>query len=256
MQMKTFKNSDEEFIKAVKECESIRGVLKSLNLAGQGANYRGFHIRVKRLGLDTSHFTGQGHLKGKSCSWSVKKDINDFLVEYSPHNNGNIKRRLIKEGILPAKCCICSIDSWNEMPLSLQMDHINRCDTDNRLENLRLLCPNCHSQTHNFAGRNKGTSVFSKRIKENKPAKIRVKTESVRDNRPLRSANFCKGCSKQISDNAKTCKACVPKTTKIEWPSCETLAAKLAEMSCRALSRELGVSDNAIKKHIRSHGTV
>ena len=259
MQMKTFKNSDEEFIKAVKECESIAGVLRALKLNPFGASYRGFRIRVKQLGLDTSHFTGAAHLRGKTHNWGKKMPITDFLIENSTsRGSSGLKKRLIKEGYFTYICSECGIDSWNAKPLSLQMDHINGCNTDNRLENLRLLCPNCHSQTPTFC-RKIHANTISNRTKESKTGhapKIRTKAKELRKIKPPRPIKFCQTCSKQIRNEATTCKACMTRPTKIEWPNCETLIAKLAETSYRALGRELGVSDNAIRKHIRNHGRV
>lgn len=66
-----------------------------------------------------------------------------------------LNKRLLKEKILENKCSVCQIDSWNNLPISLHLDHINGESSDHRLENLRLLCPNCHSQTETYCGKNK-----------------------------------------------------------------------------------------------------
>ena len=69
-------------------------------------------------------------------------------------NRGNVKRRLLAEGLKPAACATCGISKWRGEPLSLALHHINGDRVDNRVENLELLCPNCHSQTDNYSGRN------------------------------------------------------------------------------------------------------
>ncbi|GAC1540232.1 MAG: hypothetical protein NVS2B17_16310 [Candidatus Velthaea sp.] len=78
--------------------------------------------------------------------------IDELAVKRS--NRGIIKRRLLAAGHLRDVCMICGIFDWQGKPLTLQIDHINGKRLDYRLENLRMLCPNCHSQTETFAGRN------------------------------------------------------------------------------------------------------
>jgi 5-methylcytosine-specific restriction endonuclease McrA len=76
-----------------------------------------------------------------------KRELDDILVEHSTYaNNPRLKERLIKEGLLENKCAICgNIGEWMGKALTLQLDHINGEHTDNRIENLRILCPNCHT---------------------------------------------------------------------------------------------------------------
>jgi hypothetical protein len=80
--------------------------------------------------------------------------IETYLVADRHQSRGNLKRRLIREGLKPARCEMCGISKWLGEPLSLALHHIDGDGRDNRLENLQLLCPNCHGQTENFAGRN------------------------------------------------------------------------------------------------------
>ena len=78
-----------------------------------------------------------------------------LLIEHGTTNRGHLKNRLIREGVLTNKCELCGLDpSWNGKVLVLRLDHINGVNDDYRLSNLRLLCPNCDSQTETFAGRN------------------------------------------------------------------------------------------------------
>jgi hypothetical protein len=147
--------TEDQFVDAVKGCGSIAGVLKRLNLNLTGANYKTVKMTVRRLSLDTSHWTGQGHLKGKTHNWTKKIPLSKILVVNSQYvSSSNLKRRLLREGVLEYLCSKCGITTWNEEPIILQLDHINGDNLDHRKENLRLLCPNCHSQTQTFAGRN------------------------------------------------------------------------------------------------------
>jgi hypothetical protein len=87
--------------------------------------------------------------------------LEEILVARSTYSNvGHLKRRLTRAGLLRAGCYVCGLTEWLGRPLSLILDHANGLHYDNRLENLRLLCPNCNSQTDTFAGRNKGVSRY------------------------------------------------------------------------------------------------
>lgn len=78
----------------------------------------------------------------------------DLFKENSNHGRQNLKERIIKQNLIEYKCDICNLGShWNNQKLTLQLDHKNGIHNDNRLENLRFLCPNCHSQTNTFAGK-------------------------------------------------------------------------------------------------------
>lgn len=151
------KYTDQQFIEAVKNNFSIAGVLKALGLVPAGGSYKLCKYRIRKLNLDTSHFTGQGHLKGRNNTWVVKMPLSDILVEDSKYNSNALRKRLIKENILPPKCSNtdCGLSAWMGKTIILHLDHINGHNTDNRIENLRLLCPNCHSQTSTYCGRNR-----------------------------------------------------------------------------------------------------
>lgn len=159
--------TDNDLIEAVKNAFSIKDVLDSLSLKVCGSNYATIKTHIRRLSLDTSHFLGQGWKKRKehpSCSVSnaalAKANtipLSQILVRDSTYQSThNLKNRLWRNQILRQECYMCGIGSvWQGSYLSLQLDHIDGDRTNNTVENLRILCPNCHSQTESFAGKNK-----------------------------------------------------------------------------------------------------
>jgi hypothetical protein len=82
--------------------------------------------------------------------------LDRLLVRGTRNGRGNLKRRLLAAGLKEDRCEECGVNEWRGRALAMALHHVNGDGTDNRLENLQLLCPNCHSQTENFAGRNRG----------------------------------------------------------------------------------------------------
>jgi hypothetical protein len=146
--------TDDQFIDAVKHSTSISQILKALGLSLTGGNFKLARERIKKIEIDDSHLMGQGYLKGKTHNWTKSIPLKNILTKNSSYNRGHLKARLIKEGIFEDKCYECNLTEWQEKPLTMQIEHKNGVNNDNRLENLTLLCPNCHSQTKTFAGRN------------------------------------------------------------------------------------------------------
>jgi Zn finger protein HypA/HybF involved in hydrogenase expression len=118
-------------------------------------NANGLKVAYAEGRKDTSQFDGKrGWSKGLSL---IPNE--DAFVEGSKYTTLFLKARIEKDDLLEYKCAECSISSWRDKKIVLELDHINGINNDNRLENLRYLCPNCHSQTDTFRGRNKNTGV-------------------------------------------------------------------------------------------------
>lgn len=139
---------------AVKQAWSIAGALRHLGLPAVGGNYARMHQAIREHELDTSHWTGKGHLRGK-CNPHVKRlDLASVLVPNSNYNSNRLRKRLIREGWVSPACSSCGRTEWIDQPIPLELDHIDGDRTNNTFTNLRLVCPNCHALTPTYRGRN------------------------------------------------------------------------------------------------------
>lgn len=151
--MKYKKYTDEQFIEAVAKSTSIRQVLQKLGLSPQGGNYGTARRSVERLNLDTSHFTGQASNKGRK--FGPKRPIEDYISNKHSIQSYKLRKRLIEENYFEAKCYQCGITEWNGQPAPLELEHIDGNHFNNNVDNLTILCPNCHAQTSTYRGKNK-----------------------------------------------------------------------------------------------------
>ena len=144
--------------KIVSESNSIRQVLISLGLKEAGGNYSNIKKRIEQFNIDTSHFHGQGWAKGKT--WTKTKNLDSILVENSTYTSGlhrstfRLKNQLFKLGYKIKVCEMCGNNEWMGEDIPLELHHINGNKFDNRIENIQILCPNCHTFTDNYRGKN------------------------------------------------------------------------------------------------------
>lgn len=111
---------------------------------------------LKRLALLYGCYYPNQGLKGGNKHAPSKFALDKILAGDYPHfQTFKLKNRLLKEGILINKCAVCGISSWNKKPLNLELDHVDGRRMNHELSNLRLLCPNCHSQTDNYRSKNR-----------------------------------------------------------------------------------------------------
>lgn len=127
---------------------SIADMLRKLNLKPTGGNHRHIKSKLTLHEIDTGHFTGSNWSKGKKLGenfYNTQLPLNKILVKNSSYNSDRLKKRLILAGMKEEKCEKCGLTHWQNKKLPLEMHHINGSHNDNRLANLQILCPNCHS---------------------------------------------------------------------------------------------------------------
>jgi hypothetical protein len=114
-----------------------------------GRTYRQCKAKFGFCAASWTNAVRRGDLKPRSFGVSISQLLSD-----PRRNRKHVKARLIRAGLLTNSCQSCGLSSWRGEPLNVHLDHVNGVKTDNRLENLRMLCPNCHSQTPTYGGRN------------------------------------------------------------------------------------------------------
>ena len=146
--------------RAVAAGHNWQDVLRFLGLRpGGGGIYSHIKQRVEKFGIDTKHFTGSGWNKGKPSNKKLPPEA--ILVRQSPlepKEKTYLLRRALLESGIPHICSVCGLSPvWMGKPLEIQIDHINGDRWDHCKENLRFLCPNCHTQTETYGNKRRGT---------------------------------------------------------------------------------------------------
>jgi Zn finger protein HypA/HybF involved in hydrogenase expression len=139
--------------KAVKDSNSMRQVLNKLGLVEAGGNYTTVAQLIRAQKIDICHFSGKGWRKGSTSPVVKPTPLENILVKNSAYQSAKLKKRLVSAGIKLEKCENCDLTQWLGNKIPLELHHSNADKTDNRLENLIVLCPNCHSFTDNYRGK-------------------------------------------------------------------------------------------------------
>jgi len=146
--------TEQQLKDAVKTSSSFRQVLIKLNLREAGGNYDQIQKYTKEYSLNTKHFKGYAWNKGLTGIGKPRVPLEKILVKHSYFQSFKLKQRLFAANLKSKKCEMCGwAKKTTDGYLPLELDHINGNRHDNRLENLRVLCPNCHSLTPHHRGR-------------------------------------------------------------------------------------------------------
>ena len=209
--------------------------LRLLGMRPAGGNHATLKKWARRWGISTDHFDTYASRRGPSRR---RRPIEEILVEHSTYNRGSLKRRLYSEGLKTRCCELCGQgEVWCGRRMSLILDHINGRADDNRIENLRIVCPNCAATLDTHCGRN-----------------------LVRERR-------CVICSEFFEPRAREQRCCSlrcvgrmhrgqpykphPERRRADRPPFQQLLAEIDDLGYSATGRRYGVSDNAIRKWVR-----
>lgn len=213
----------ELFSEVVRKSNNLTDICRNLMIGTTKGNRDTVKKYILKYELDTSHFRIGLRNNPK------KINLEDILVENSTYiYTSNLKEKLYNSGLKERKCELCNQDEyWNGMKISLILDHKNGINNDNRIENLRIVCPNCNAGLETHGGRNiKKSYTYDKTI------------------------NKC-NCGKIISSKSKNCKDCDSiKQRKVDRPSVEQLLNDIEDLGYVGTGKKYGVSDNSIRKWI------
>ena len=246
---------------AVKNSLSVAGVMKLVGLkCCEGGAHAHVSKKINFFGIDCSHFLGAGTNSGVRHKGGLKKRSPKevFVLREFTREKADVLTRCLIESSVKYECSACHNDGkWMSSNLILEVDHINRNPLDNRIENLRFLCPNCHSQTVGY-NRNKlvkeskhnitdemAASIVSIPIKTDKkllPKKVKIvkpDRKCIKCGKIILNRGAKRFCSQKCSQEASRV------STRPPW---ETLKKELEEMPMTKISEKYRVSDNAIRK--------
>ena len=208
----------ERIKEVIPQCINFTEVLEMLSIPRQGNNSNTLKRLLDENNIDYSHFTGRARVYNNTST-----SISEYLSNRVKITSGKLRIKLLAEGLKENKCEICGITKWLGNPIVCQLHHIDGNNQNNNLENLQILCPNCHSQTENYCG--------SANVNKTK--------------------YYCKDCGKEINKGSVYCTICSHKHTRKvkDRPSKEKLLQDFKELkSFVKIGAKYGVSDNAIRK--------
>ena len=203
-------------------CQSYAEVLRLYNLPLNSGNYSTLKRHIKVQKIDVYHFDGGVSKRDFTDIRKLKISLDKILISESTYSNiSNLKNRLYNEGLKERKCELCGQDEiWRDSKISLILDHINGVNDDHRIENLRIVCPNCNATLPTHCGKNR------------------------------KKLSYCK-CGEKKYKTSILCKSCNDlMKRKKERPTLERLEIDIKQLGYLKTGKKYGVSDNTIRKWI------
>lgn len=218
MRKSKYNYTPHNIVEIVNDSTSYSEVLSKLDIPRRGGNIETIKKALDKANIDYSHFTG------RAKKYNLRhKHISEYLTPNSKIESYKLKIRLFNEGIKQNKCDKCGITEWQGEHIDIQLHHIDGVNTNNVLENLQMLCPNCHAITDNHKG--KANAV---------------------------TQNYCIDCGREISRQASRCTVCASKirgSFTNKRPPKEELLSKFYDLgSFVKVGKYYKVSDTAVRK--------
>lgn len=229
---------DEEQVReAVANSCSLTEALRRLELRPAGGNHRTLRKLIERYELSTAHFRPDWIRRDPRPDGAVP--LEDVLVQESAYSRKRLKQRLYDAGLKQRRCELCGqTEVWRGRAMSLILDHINGIPTDNRIVNLRIVCPNCAATLDTHCGRRNRVAIDQRSC-------LYCGAEFTPNYQAQRY------CSRNCGVHSAGPRGPKPEIRKVVRPPYKALIEDLQTMSCVAVGREYGVSDNAVRKWIR-----
>lgn len=210
----------------VNECTSKRELARKIGYRSIGDNWDTIQRVLDKFDISIEHFTGRR--PGQEA-----RSPENIFIENSTADQATLRRWYLKGNYTPYKCAICGQEPfWNGRELTLTLDHINGINNDDRLENLRWVCPNCDRQTNTFAGKN-----------------VKKKPQSTK--------HYCLDCGKEIFRTSMRCPECARKHRRQEHEvpvSRDELKKLIRNTPFTTIAKEFGYSDKAVAKWCKKLG--